>query len=476
MTQTIMIDPVTRIEGHSKITIHLDDDGRVADARFHVTQFRGFEKFSQGRPFHEMPSLTARTCGICPVSHLVTSAKACDQLLAVGVPETGSDLRRIMNLAQVVQSHALSFFHLSSPDLLLGMDSDPAQRNIFGVLQAYPDLARDGIALRQFGQEIIELLGGKRIHPAWIVPGGVSAPLTEEHHAEIMSKIPDAMTRIRRTLDWYKDVFGNFDAEIRTFANFPTLFMGLVDEKGELAFYDGKVRIVDAVGNIVADQLEPTRYMDYIAEAVEPDSYLKSPYYKPHGYPEGIFRVGPLARMNIIDRCGTPLADEEWAEFRMLQRGAVLSSFQYHYARLIEALYCIERMKQLLNKPQILSKHVRAYARPNQFEGIGMAEAPRGTLLHHYKIDENGLITWVNMIIATGNNNLAMNKGVYQVARHFIRGNGQEISEGILNRVEAVIRCYDPCLSCSTHAFGQMPMAVQLVDAAGEVLDEVRRG
>ena len=475
MTQTIMIDPVTRIEGHSKITIHLDDDGRVADARFHVTQFRGFEKLSQGRPFQEMPSLTARTCGICPVSHLVTSAKACDQLLAVKVPEAGADLRRIMNLAQVVQSHALSFFHLSSPDLLLGMDSDPASRNIFGVLQAYPDLARDGIALRQFGQEIIELLGGKRIHPTWIVPGGVSAPLTEEHHAEIMGKIPDAMMRIRRTLEWYKGVFGDFDEEIRTFANFPTLFMGLVDEKGELAFYDGKVRIVDAVGNIVADQLDPTRYMEYIEEAVEPDSYLKSPYYKPHGYPEGIFRVGPLARLNIIDRCGTPLADEEWAEFRMLQRGAVLSSFQYHYARLIEVLYAIERMEQLLNKSHILSQHVRAYARANEFEGIGMAEAPRGTLLHHYKIDENGLITWVNMIIATGNNNLAMNKGVYQVARHFIRGNGHEISEGILNRVEAVIRCYDPCLSCSTHAFGQMPMVVQLVDPAGEVLDEVAR-
>lgn len=475
MTQTIMIDPVTRIEGHSKITIQLDDDGRVADARFHVTQFRGFEKLSQGRPFQEMPALTARTCGICPVSHLITSAKACDQLLSVKVPEAGADLRRIMNLAQVVQSHALSFFHLSSPDLLLGMDSDPATRNIFGVLQEYPDLARDGIALRQFGQEIIELLGGKRIHPAWIVPGGVSAPLSEEHHAEIMAKIPDAMMRIRRTLEWYKGVFGNFDEEIRTFANFPTLFMGLVDEKGELAFYDGKVRIVDAVGNIVADQLDPNSYMDYINEAVEPDSYLKSPYYKPHGYPEGIFRVGPLARLNIVDRCGTRLADEEWAEFRMLQRGAVLSSFQYHYARLIEVLYCIERMEQLLNKPHILSQHVRAYARANEFEGIGMAEAPRGTLMHHYKIDEKGLITWVNMIIATGNNNLAMNKGVYQVARHFIRGNGKEISEGVLNRVEAVIRCYDPCLSCSTHAFGQMPMVVQLVDAGGEVLDEVAR-
>jgi NAD-reducing hydrogenase large subunit len=474
MTKTIMIDPVTRIEGHSKITIQLGDDGRVQDARFHVTQFRGFEKLSQGRPFQEMPSLTARTCGICPVSHLVTSAKACDQLLAVRVPETGADLRRIMNLAQVVQSHALSFFHLSSPDLLLGMDSDPAERHIFGVLKAYPDLARDGIALRQFGQEIIALLGGKRIHPTWIVPGGVSSPLTEEHRTEIMGKIPNALVRARRTLDWYKGVFGKFDAEIRTFANFPTLFMGMVDEKGELAFYDGKIRIVDAVGRIVADQLDPANYMDYLEESVEPDSYLKSPYYKPMGYPDGMFRVGPLARMNIINRCGTPLADQEWSEFRMLQRGAVLSSFQYHYARLIEIIYCIERMEELLNKPNILDQHVRAYARANQFEGIGMAEAPRGTLLHHYKIDEQGLITWVNMIIATGNNNLAMNKGVLQVARHFIRG--EEISEGVLNRVEAVIRCYDPCLSCSTHAFGEMPLSVQLVNPAGELLDEVRRG
>jgi NAD-reducing hydrogenase large subunit len=354
------------------------------------------------------------------------------------------------------------------------MDSDPAERHIFGVLKAHPDLARDGIALRQFGQEIIALLGGKRIHPTWIVPGGVSSPLTEEHRNEIMGKIPNALVRARRTLDWYKGIFGKFDAEIRTFANFPTLFMGMVDEKGELAFYDGKIRIVDAVGRIVADQLEPANYLDYLEESVEPDSYLKSPYYKPMGYPDGMFRVGPLARMNIINRCGTPLADQEWSEFRMLQRGAVLSSFQYHYARLIEIIYCIERMEELLNKPNILDQHVRAYARANEFEGVGMAEAPRGTLMHHYKIDDKGLITWVNMIIATGNNNLAMNKGVLQVARHFIRG--EEISEGVLNRVEAVIRCYDPCLSCSTHAFGEMPLSVQLVNPAGELLDEVRRG
>lgn len=474
MSKTITIDPITRIEGHSKVTIQLDDQGKVADARFHVTQFRGFEKMTEGRPFYEMPALTARICGICPVSHLMASAKAGDALLAVQIPETAANLRRIMNLAQIIQSHALSFFHLSSPDFVMGFDADPAERNIFGVLQKHPELAKDGIALRKFGQSIIELLGGKRIHPSWVVPGGVSAPLTDEHHSSIMAMVPDALTQIQRTLTWYKDIFGQFDAEIRSFANFPSLFMGLVGPDGELAMYDGKLRIVDATGNIVADQLDPDTYPDFVSERVEPDSYLKSPYYKPMGYPAGIYRVGPLARMNIISRCGTPLADQEWAEFRMLQRGAVLSSFQFHYARLIEILYCIERIEQLLSDSSILSQHVRAHAEPNAFEGIGTSEAPRGTLMHHYKIDENGLITWVNLIIATGHNNLAMNRGVLQVARQFIRST--KIEEPMLNRVEAVIRTFDPCLSCSTHAAGQYPLDVQLLSPDGEVLDSVKRG
>lgn len=474
MSKTITIDPVTRIEGHSKITIQLDDKGHVADARFHVTQFRGFEKMTEGRPFYEMPALTARICGICPVSHLIASAKAGDALLAVKIPETAANLRRIMNLAQITQSHALSFFHLSSPDFVMGFDADPAERNIFGVMQKYPDLAKDGIALRKFGQSIIELLGGKRIHPAWVVPGGVSAPLTAEHRDAIMAQVPEARQRILRTLDWYKGVFGNFDPEIRSFANFPTLFMGLVHRDGRISMYGGNIRIVDAVGNIVADQLPPEKYQEYIAEAVEPDSYLKSPFYKPLGYPEGIYRVGPLARMNIISHCGTPLADQEWAEFRALQRGVILSSYHYHYARLVEMLYCVERTEQILNDPDILSQHVRAFASPNQMEGIGMSEAPRGTLLHHYKIDENGLIRWVNLVIATGNNNLAMNKGVLQVARQFIRST--KIEEPMLNRVEAVIRTFDPCLSCSTHAVGQLALHVQLLAADGEVVDEVRRG
>jgi NAD-reducing hydrogenase large subunit len=471
--RTIVIDPVTRIEGHSKITLHLDDQGRVEDARFHVTQFRGFEKFCEGRPYSEMPSLMARICGICPVSHLIASAKACDALLAVKIPPTADKLRRIFGLAQVVQSHALSLFHLSSPDLLLGMDADPAKSNLFGVLEKDPQLARDGIGLRRFGQQIIERLGGKRIHPAWVVPGGVSDPLSQDDRDAILQSVPDALAIAVRTLSWLKSTMERFRDEIGSFGNFPSLFMGTVKEDGGLTFYDGKLRIVDASGQVVANGLDPARYSDYLGEKVEPWSYLKSAYYKPRGFPDGIYRVGPLARLNVSDRCGTPCADQELAEFHELQRTAVLSSFHYHQARLIEILYCVERLEQLLNDPEILSKHVRAIARPNALEGVGAAEAPRGTLFHHYKIDEQGLIRWCNLIIATGQNNLAMNRSVLQVAQRYVHG--EKITHGMLNRVEAVIRAYDPCLSCSTHAVGQMALNIQLLSSDGNVLDEVRR-
>jgi len=479
MPKELLIDPVTRIEGHSKITIQLDDEGQVVDARFHVTQFRGFEKFCEGRPFSEMPALTGRTCGICPVSHLIASSKACDALLAVTIPPTAAKLRRIMNLAQLVQSHALSFFHLSSPDLLFGMDAPPQKRNIFGVVEANPALAKDGIALRKFGQEIIARLGGKRIHPAWVVPGGVSDPLEAEMRGEMLRAIPGALAIAQRTLTWFKDVLEQFRDEIRTFGNFPSMFMALVPPQapGEnnalLEHYDGVLRFVDASGNIVVDQINPAKYLDYIAESVEPDTYLKSPYYKTQGYPQGIYRVGPLARLNVIDRCGTPLADKEWTEFRALRRGVILSSFHQHYARLIEILYGIEKIEQLLHEPDILDTNVRAIAKPSRSEGIGVAEAPRGTLIHHYKIDENGLITWANMIIATGHNNLAMNQSVKQVAQHYVKSD--RLQEGMLNRVEAVIRSYDPCLSCSTHALGQMPLDIQLLGPGGNLLDQVKR-
>ena len=389
--KTILIDPVTRIEGHSKITLHLDEQGRVEDARFHVTQFRGFEKFCEGRPFYEMPSLMARICGICPVSHLIASAKACDQLLAVRIPPTAEKLRRIFGLAQVLQSHALSFFHLSSPDLVLGMDADPANSNIFGVADRNPEIARNGIRLRQFGQQIIERLGGKRIHPAWIVPGGVSEPLTQQNRDAILAGIPEALKIVEHTLDWFKSIREKFREEITTFGNFPTLFMAIVKPDGGLTFYDGGVTIMDGCRRYCCFRLDPARYPDYIGEKVESWSYLKSTYYKPKGYSDGIYRVGPLARLNVAVRCGTTRADQELAEFHELQRTAVLSSFHYHYARLIEAMYCVERLEQSLTDPEILSKHVRSFARPNCLEGVGACEAPRGTLFHHYKINEQGL-------------------------------------------------------------------------------------
>ncbi|NJL34867.1 MAG: Ni/Fe hydrogenase subunit alpha [Chloroflexaceae bacterium] len=474
MTQQLVINPVTRIEGHAKITLHLDDDGLVQDARFHVTQVRGFEKFCTGRPFYEMPSLMARICGICPVSHLITSAKACDMLLAVYIPETAVKLRRILNLAQLLQSHALNFFYLSSPDLLLGMDSDPAQRNIFGIIQANPQLARDGIKLRQIGQQIIQVLAGKRIHPAWVVPGGVSEPLDEERRDQLCAMLPDALAIVQRTLVWFKGILADFSKEIQTFANFPTLFMGLVNQHNTLEHYAGWLRVVDAMGNIIAYQLDPAHYQDYLAEAVEPWSFLKSPYYQSLGYPDGMYRVGPLARVNIAQRCGTPRADEELDEFRALHRWVALSSFYYHYARLIEMLYAVEQIELLLDADDILSPRCVPLRNRTTAKGIGIAEAPRGMLLHHYRIDQQGLVTWANLIIASGHNNLAMNRGILQVARHFVKG--AQLTEGMLNRVEAVIRAFDPCLSCSTHALGRLPLHVQLLAPDGALVDELAVG
>jgi NAD-reducing hydrogenase large subunit len=470
--QKIIIDPVTRIEGHSKISIYLDEQGHVEEAYFHVTQFRGFEKFCEGRPFYEMPSLMARICGICPVSHLLASAKACDAILAVRIPENAARLRRILNLAQMVQSHALSFFYLSSADLVLGMDSDPAKRNVFGVIEANPCMAKDGVRLRQFGQQIIEWLAGKRIHPAWVVPGGVNEPLSAARRDQILAGIPEAIAIAQRTLDWFKSKIENFREEIRTFANAPSLFMGLVSEGGGLEHYDGKLRVLDAGGHIVKDNIDGADYASNIAELAHPWSYLKTSYFKPLGYPEGVYRVGPLARLNVIDSIDTKRAAAEWAEFRELDRGAVLSSFYYHYARLIEILYSLEKIEQLLTNPEILDENVRAHASANNSEGIGVTEAPRGTLIHHYKVDRDGLMEWANLIIATGHNNAAMNRGVLQVARHFVHGS--KITEGMLNRVEAVIRCFDPCLSCSTHADGRLALEVELRAKDGELLDTAR--
>ena len=471
MTRTISIDPVTRIEGHARITIYLDDAGHVQDAHFHVTQVRGFEKFIEGRPFHEMPSLMARICGICPVSHLMASAKACDQLMAVRIRHTAAMLRRIMNMAQILQSHALSFFYLSAPDLLLGMDAPPEQRNIFGLMQADPEMARAGVRLRAIGQTIIEILGDKRIHPGWVVPGGVASPLTEEKRDKILAMLPEALTLTEMAFERFVPTLERFWAEIGVFAAYPTLFMGLRGKDNTLEFLNGDLCIVDQNLHLLEENIEPDDYLTLIGETVLPYSYLKSPYYKPLGYPGGVYRVGPLARLNIVDRPGTPIADQAFEAFRPVNRQ---SGFHNHLGRLIEMLYCIERIGELLNEPDILNSNVRSHAEPNRLHGVGISEAPRGTLIHDYHIDEDGLMTECNLIIATGHNNPAMDQGVRDVAKRFVKSD--KLEDGMLNRVEAVIRAYDPCLSCSTHAAGQMPMHIELRSPDGALVDEVTRG
>jgi NAD-reducing hydrogenase large subunit len=465
--QKITIDPVTRIEGHAKIDLYLDQNGDVADTHFHVTQIRGFEKFVEGRPYYEMPSLTARICGICPVSHLLASAKACDAIMAVTVPPAAVKLRELAHCAQFVQSHALNFFHLSAPDLLLGFDSDPARRNVFGLMEEHPEMARAGIALRKFGQEVIEALAGERVHPSWIVPGGVNAPLTAAARDRILAGLPQARATAERTLEFFKGVLDRFAEEIAHFGTEPTMHAGMVDEAGGAQWYEGRLKFKDAEGQAAAAEMRAADYELFVGEACLRDSYLKAPYFKPLGYPAGIYRVGPLARLNVADGMGTPRADSELAEFRQRAGNPAHSSFHYHYARLIETVHALEKMERLLADALALNPHVRAHAEVNCLEGVGMIEAPRGVLIHHYKVDEQGAIRWVNLIVATGHNNLALNRSIAQVARHFVHG--AEVREGMLNRVSAVVRAYDPCLSCSTHADGRPALELRIIGPDGGV-------
>jgi NAD-reducing hydrogenase large subunit len=465
----IMIDPVTRIEGHAKITIQLDNSGKVENAELHVTQVRGFEKLTEGRPYYEMPGITARICGICPISHSLASAKACDAIMAVKIPPAAQRLRELIHCAQIVQSHALCFFYLSSPDLIMGMDAFPGTRNVLGIIQSHPELARDGIDLRKFGLQVIETLAQERVHSSWIVPGGVKASLTLPMHDRIYAELPKAKEIAERTLQFYKSTLEAWKDDIPKFGCFPSIYAGLVNGKGNLQLYEGRLRFRGAKNEIVADQIAAEDYAEWISEASLKNSYLKAPFFKPEGFP-GMYRVGPLARLNVADKCGTTKADAELADFRARYGKPAHSSFLYHHARLIEVIYALERMEQLLNDPKILDEHVRATAGVNALEGVGMIEAPRGVLIHHYKVNLEGAIVWANLIVATGHNNQAMNQSVKQVATEYVRG--EKIEEGMLNRVSAVIRAYDPCLSCSTHATGEIAMQVRLLASDGTLLDE----
>jgi len=473
MTRKIVIEPVTRIEGHGKVTIHLDDKGNVDKARLHITQVRGFEKFCEGRLFWEMPVITPRICGICPVSHHLASAKAGDMILGVQLTPTAERLRRLIHMAQFVQSHALHFFYLASPDLLFGMGADPAKRNIMGLIAEMPEIAKKGVKIRAFGQKIIETLGDKRVHPNAAIPGGMNKALAPDKRDEILSQVDDIIADCQFAVDLIKDYCAQHSEEATSFASFGTGYLGLVDINGNVEYYDGKLRLKDSQGITLEDNVAPENYLSIVEEKVEDWSYLKFPYYKRLGYPAGMYRVGPLGRLNVADGCDTPLADEEFHNFKKLGNdGVVQASLYFHYARLIEMLNAAEKIKSLVQDELICSKEIWVNSSQINDEGIGVIEAPRGTLFHHYWVDRSGKMRKVNLIVATGHNNLAMNRAVYEVAREFIKDG--KVTEGILNRVEVAIRCYDPCLSCSTHALGQMPLEITICESDGSIRQVLR--
>jgi len=473
MSQKIVIEPVTRVEGHGKVTIHLNDKGNVEDAKFHVTQVRGFEKFCEGRLFWEMPLITQRICGICPVSHHLASSKAGDAIMGVKLTETAKKLRKLLHMAQLVQSHALHFFYLASPELVFGFDADPAIRNVVGVIQAMPDVAVKGVKIRSFGQRIIEAMGDKKVHPTASVPGGMTRAFSEAHREGFLSEVDEVIANCELALSIVKEYAGKHPVIMQNFARFPSGYLGLVDEKGNIEYYDGKLRLKDKYGEIVENDVDTNSYLSIISEMVEDWSYLKFPYYKKMKYPDGMYRVGPLGRVNVADGCSTPLANVEIAEFKkMFNYGVAEGSMFYHYARLIEMLNCAEEIKVLLSDDHITDTDFFTGSKVINQEGIGVIEAPRGTLFHHYKVDQAGKITSVNLIVSTGHNNLAMNRSVIEVAREYIKDG--HVTEGILNRIEVAIRCYDPCLSCSSHALGHMPLEITIKEADGTVREVLR--
>jgi NAD-reducing hydrogenase large subunit len=474
MGQKITIEPVTRIEGHAKVTIHMNDSGGVDQAYLHVNEFRGFEKFCEGRMVFEMPSITPRICGICPVSHHLAAAKAADDLYGSPPPRPAALLRELMHMGQMIQSHGMHFFELAGPDLLLGFDADPAIRNVVGLIGANPELTVKAVQLRKFGQEMINILGGRRIHPNFAVPGGVNAALSIENRDKILAGIDQAIASVQIGIDIMKGWAEANKAEIDRFAVFQSGYFGMVTPENGLELYDGQVRLIDKQGQ-QCELFDGGNYLDIISERVENWSYLKFPYYKKLGWPDGVYRVGPLGRLNVAEKINTPLANEELKIWKTINDGKpVESTLYYHYARLIEALFAVEHARVLLNDPDITSDDILNTSRNFKGEGVGVLEAPRGTLIHHYWADEDGKLSRVNLIVATGHNNWAMSSAVDSVAKTYITG--PEVQEGMLNRVEAAIRAYDPCLSCSTHAIGQLPLEITVTGPDGKVRQTLSRG
>jgi NAD-reducing hydrogenase large subunit len=483
MSKKITIEPVTRVEGHGKVTIHIDDEGNISQSRLHIVEFRGFERFVQGRPYWEAPVLVQRLCGICPVSHHLAAAKALDVIVGAGTGDgltpTGEKMRRLMHYGQMFQSHALHFFHLVSPDLLFGVDGDPAIRNIIGVAKKFPDLAVQGVMMRKFGQEIIKATAGKKIHGTGAIPGGINKHLTQEEKESFLNG-PDPLN-IDKMISWSQDALAflkGYHKEnkefIDGFAAFPSSHLSLVRKDGALDLYHGVLRAVDSEGKKILHDVDYQDYLDYIGEEVRNWSYMKFPYLTEFGKKDGWYRVGPLARLNTCDFIPSPLAQKEFEEFKAYTGGKPNNmSMHYHWARLIEVLHCAEMMKELLNDPDLMTGELVTKGEKRS-EGVGVIEAPRGTLFHHYAINEHDQLTMANLIVSTTNNNEPMNVAVNHAAKQFMQGQ-QKITEGMMNAVEVAIRAYDPCLSCATHAMGRMPLEIVLVDNNNNIIDKKRR-
>ncbi len=471
--RTIVVDPITRVEGHGKIIINLDESGKVDDAFFSVTEFRGFEKFCEGRMIWDMPTITNRICGFCPVSHHLASVKACESLLGIEPPIAANKLRELLHMGQIIHSHALHIFFCALPDFLSTEDTPISYRSIFGLLDTKRNLATNAIRLRKTGQDIVYTVGGSRLHPVTCIPGGMSRHLEYVERMEMLKGIAVALKIAQMGMKMIKDLYAKNTEAFKKFTSFPSLYMGLVQGR-TLDLYDGPLRIINQDGSML-NEFEAGDYLGFIEEKVEPTSWTKFPYYKESGYPAGSYRVGPLARLNIAESLSTPLANAELGEFKRIGEGKPLQSgFFYHYARMIELLYAVERARDLINDPEILSHEVRIPVEPGAGEGVGVLEAPRGTLFHHYWSNEDGKIVKVNLIIATEHNNHAMNKSVKMVAEKIVK-NGQ-IKEKDLNKLEMAIRCYDPCLSCSSHAFGKMPLEIIITDHNDKAVANYRYG
>ncbi len=467
----VVIEPVTRVEGHGKVTILLDEDNRVTQARLHIVEFRGFERFIQGRPFWEMPVVVQRLCGICPVSHHLCAAKAVDQIVGVDqLTPTAEKMRRLMHYGQIFQSHSLHFFHLASPDLLFGFDADPAKRNVVGIIREHRDLAVQAVMMRKFGQEIIKATAGKKIHGTGAIPGGINKNLSIAERDELRASVDQMMEWSRSAVAIAKGYTVENLEMLQGFGSFESNHLSLVRADGAMDLYDGGLRAIDADGTMIFDQVPAESYLDVITEGVRDWTYMKFPFIKSIGEEDGWYRVGPLSRINACDFIDTSEAEAARKDFMSLTNGRPNHiTMAYHWARMIEVLHSMEKIAELLDDPDLQGDDLVVKGE-RRSEGIGILEAPRGTLFHHYKVDDDGLVTMCNLIVSTTSNNEPMNRAVRGVAESYISGK-PEITEGMLNSVEVAIRAYDPCLSCATHALGQMPMTMELIGPDGSVLD-----